>query len=245
MRRFFIHGPLTSNINIINEDARHISRVLRMTVGEKLIVVGDDGQAGRATITRITPDTVAVMLEEILINDTEPPIQVWLAQGLTKGDKMDYIIQKAVELGVAGIVPVITENCVVRYNEVKKTDKVKRWQKIAAEAAKQCRRSQIPEVKTVTHLSDLFGEEICSGAKVIMCYEGDASQGIRSILTASDRQSYVIIIGPEGGFSDSEVRICENNGALTVTMGPRILRTETAALAALTVIMYQHGDLGG
>ena len=127
----------------------------------------------------------------------------------------------------------------------KQADKVARWQKIAREAAKQCGRSHVPKIYPVSRLADVFANGEFNDVTKIMLYEGQAAQGLKQALTSRGSQTYLLFVGPEGGFSPEEVRLCQEHGVQIVTMGPRILRTETAALAALTAVMYECGDLGG
>lgn len=245
MRRFFINVPLSSTLYIEGADARHMSLVLRMASGDTVLVAAPDGKTAKAEIIRISADAVQLKLIEAIEVHTEPPVEAWLVQGLGKGEKMDYIIQKSVELGVYGIIPAITEHCIVKYDAAKQADKVIRWQKIAREAAKQCGRSFIPRILPVTRLADVFTRPELTNACSIMLYEGQAPQGLKQVLGRTCGRMYSLFIGPEGGFSPAEVALSEAHGASVVTMGPRILRTETAAVAALTVVMYECGDLGG
>ena len=245
MRRFFIDVPLSDTLFIEGADARHMALVLRMASGDTVLVAAPDGKTAKAEIIRISAESVQLKLLAAIEANTEPPVEVWLVQGLGKGEKMDYIIQKAVELGVYGIIPAITEHCIVKYDLAKQADKVIRWQKIAREAAKQCGRSYIPRVLPITRLADVFGRPELTAASKIMLYEGQASQGLKQALNRTGQPVYGLFVGPEGGFSPAEVNLCEANGVSIVTMGPRIMRTETAAVAALTVVMYECGDLGG
>ena len=245
MRRFFIDTPLSDHMVIRNDDARHIASVLRLAAGATVLVSGQDGKSGKAEIIAASPESIELRLLEFLEDTTEPPIAIWLVQSLSKGEKMDFIIQKAVELGVYGLIPVATAHSVVRYDAAKQVDKVARWQKIAREAAKQCGRNYIPQVYPVTTLNQVLANNEFASANKIMLYEGQAAQGIKQALTECNSQSYVLFIGPEGGFSTAEVALCQEHGSRIVTMGPRIMRTETAALAAVTAVMYECGDLGG
>lgn len=244
MRRFFIDAPLTGTITIQGQDARHISRVLRLSPGAEIVVAGAGGQACRATITAVGSDTVSATVGEAIAQQHEPPIEVWLAQGLPKSDKMEYIIQKAVEIGAAGVIPMAVDFSTVRYDETKKTARRERWQKIAQEAAKQCGRDLVPTVAPVRSLAEVL-DQAGPDTQVIMLYEGEAAKGLREVLADCPARSYLLIVGPEGGFSPAEAGLCREKGACIVTLGPRILRTETAALAALAIVLYQNGDLGG
>lgn len=243
MRRFFFPGPLTPEMIITSDDGHHIARVLRLKPGDCIVVVGQDGQACQAEIVAVDGSSVKVACRQALTETKEPPVEVWLAQGLPKGDKMEYIIQKAVELGVSRILPVETAHTVVRYDTEKKAARRERWQKIAYEAAKQCGRAAVPEIAPVQTLSALL--KMTLPETVFMLYEGHPARGLKDALRMTTSESYLLLIGPEGGFSSDEVLLCRQRGAHIVTMGPRILRTETAALAALTAVLYERGDLGG
>lgn len=244
MRRFFIEQPVAQTSVIEGSDARHIAKVLRLQAGAVVDVVGGDGRAARMEIVAATPLTVELKLLEWLAEEKEPPVRLVLAQGLAKGDKMEYIVQKAVELGVGEIVPLALDRCVVRYEGKKQHDRVERWQSIASEAAKQCRRSAIPKVNDIMRLPDALAA-LEPDAAAIMLYEAENKQGMKNLLRACRAKTYMLLIGPEGGFSDAEVALCRAAGVHPVGIGPRILRTETAATAALAMVMYEHGDLGG
>jgi len=231
-------------MSIQGPDAHHISRVLRLETGDQIIVVSPDGDAGIGKITNIALDTVELVLEERIEEDKEAPVNVYLAQGLPKSDKMDYIVQKAVELGIKGIYPMEAKHCVVQYDHAKKQSRQGRWQKIATEAAKQCGRTIIPTVEPIAPLSVIL-ENVTADTVVLMLYEGQTSQGIKQALVEHKAKNYLLLVGPEGGFSTNEVELCSDHGAHIVTMGPRILRTETAALAGVSLVMYEYGDLGG
>lgn len=243
MRRIFIQGPLSDFMDVKGETARHIGFSLRMTVGDTLGVAGQDGRCGEAEIVRITSETVTLALKNI-IDSTEPPVDVWLAQALPKGDKMDLIVQKSVELGVKGIFPLQTMHCIVRYDAAKQTEKLRRWQKISQEAAQQCGRGLIPAIGPFVTFESLF-ERVPPETRVMTLYEGKGRQGLRSLLTEDFCGSWIVIVGPEGGLSEAEAEFCRSKGAYLAGLGSRILRTETAGLAALSAIMYECGDLGG
>ena len=243
MRRVFISGELQEEIKISGSDAHHIIHVLRGKVGQQLVVVDSLRQVAETEIIALAEDHLLLRLGKHLSADTEPPIEVTLAQSLPKGDKMDFIVQKAVELGVSRIIPVVAANCVVKYDAAKRVSRQKKWQKIADEAAKQCGRTLQPVVERVMSLEEVL--ENGEAASLFMCYEGEADQPIREFFAASEASRFCVLVGPEGGFSPAEVALCRQNDVQTVTMGPRILRTETASLAALSLLLYAKGDLGG
>lgn len=244
MRRFFLSDPISADMMVSGGEAHHMLRVLRLTAGDKVIVVDPVGQAAIARITKTTDADVSLIMEQQLEEDREAPITIRLAQGLPKSDKMDYIVQKAVELGVSEIIPVAADESVVRYDPAKQQSRRERWQKIAAEAAKQCRRTRVPMVAPVQDLAKLLLSTSPS-TQIIVLFEGQVSLGLKQALMDKPGNDYLLIVGPEGGLSSREVKLSEERGAAIVTMGPRILRTETAALAAIAAVMYEHGDLGG
>lgn len=244
MRRFFLNGTIGERMELTGTDAHHIARVLRMAVGDNVIIADKNERTAKAKINSITDDVVTLSLVEYLEDDSEPTVKIRLAQCLPKSDKMEFIVQKAVELGASSVQPLISENCVVKYTADKQVKRVERWQKIAHEAAKQCKRATVPTVETITTLKD-FLAHIDDDEMVLFCYEAEDGHTLRQALASHQAEKYTVLIGPEGGFSPEEARLCHQMGAYPVSLGNRILRTETASLAALTMVLYAHGELGG
>lgn len=244
MRRFFLNGTIGETMELTGTDAHHIARVLRMAIGDNIIVADENERTAKAEICSITDDVVTLSLIEYLKDDSEPTVKVRLAQCLPKSDKMEFIVQKAVELGASSVQPLISENCVVKYTADKQAKRVDRWQKIAHEAAKQCKRAAVPTVETITTLKE-FLANVGDDEKVLFCYEAEDGRTLRQTLAEHHSEKYTVLIGPEGGFSPEEARLCQEMGAYPVSLGNRILRTETASLAALTMVLYAHGELGG
>lgn len=237
---WFFENDVQGDLHIITgENARHIIKSLRMTVGEELTICDNSKMEYSCTISNITADSVCVAIDEKKLCENEPTAQVYLFQALTKGDKMDYIVQKAVELGVTTIVPVLTNRCVSRPDQKACIKKLARWQKIAFEAAKQSRRGIVPTVEKVINLKE--ATEICkkleSSVVFYECGGKDTGQIIKS-----QAKSIGIFIGPEGGFEETEIALLNQNGVQCGTLGKRILRAETAPLAALSIIMYITGN---
>ena len=242
MRRLFYRGILDREIEIEGADAHHLMHVMRARCGQTLVVVDAAGTPARMEITGFSADAVRLRMVERLAALSEPPVQITLAPCLLKGDKMDLVVQKAVELGAAAILPIASENCVVRYDAKKQAARVLRWQKIADEAAKQCGRDALVCVGAVQPLEDFLqsGRE----GKLLFCYENEERATLRACLRACDAAAYTLLVGPEGGFSPREAQMVTAAGGASVTLGPRILRAETAALAALAALQYEKGDLG-
>ena len=244
MRRFFLNGVIDETMELTGTDAHHIAHVLRMAVGDNVIIADENERSAKAEITAITDEVVTLSLSEYLEDDSEPTVKVRLAQCLPKSDKMEFIVQKAVELGAVSIQPVNSENCVVKYTADKQAKRVERWQKIAHEAAKQCKRAAVPTVEPIITLKELLSR-VDGDETVLFCYEAEDGRTLRQALASYQAEKYTVLIGPEGGFSPEEARLCQEMGAHPVSLGSRILRTETASLAALTMVLYAHGELGG
>ena len=245
MRRLFYKGLLQDTIEITGADAHHLMHVMRARPGQEIIVVDDENQVARMEMTAFCETAVTLTLRERLAADTESPIQLVLAQCLLKADKMDFVVQKAVELGAVGVVPVRSQNCVVRYDAKKAAGRRDRWQKIADEAAKQSGRTALLSVEPVTDIADFLQQEAAAAdTELIFFYENEQNQTVKDYLSRVTAKRIVLLVGPEGGFSLDEAKAVAEAGGHSVTLGPRILRAETAALAALAVAQYAKGDLG-
>lgn len=243
MHRFFIPQLYNEEMSITGVDAKHIGKVLRMQPGDKLQIVSDDGVSALAEVTAISESTVTVRCLEVLAESHEPAVKITLAQGLAKGEKMDFIIQKAVELGAYSIVPVAMEHSVVRLDGAKADKKVERWQKIAEAAAKQSKRDIIPQVQPVQTVSQMLANNNCKTK--IIAYECEDRMSLKTALReAGQLEDLLLIIGPEGGISEAELAKAREAGAVPVSLGRRILRAETAGLVAMSAIFYETGDLG-
>jgi len=243
MHRFFIPQLYNEEMSITGVDAKHIGKVLRMQPGDKLQIVSDDGVSALAEVTAISETTVTVRCLEVLAESHEPAVKITLAQGLAKGEKMDFIIQKAVELGAHSIVPVAMEHSVVRLDGAKADKKVERWQKIAEAAAKQSKRDIIPQVQAVQSVSQMLANNNCKTK--IIAYECEDRMSLKAALReAGQLDDLLLIIGPEGGISEGELSKAREAGAVPVSLGRRILRAETAGLVAMSAIFYETGDLG-
>lgn len=245
MHRFFVEGFLPDNITVKKEDINHIKNVLRMKAGDGLTVVDEKGAVANAVIKDISDASIAIKVKEILDCQSEPPVRVILLQGIGKGDKMDFVVQKAVELGVADIVPVMMQRTVVRYTGDKADNRRERWRKIAIEAAKQSKRTALP----VVHPVMAFDEALKSFPfdLGIMLWEDEQAKGLRGVIKEKDKaavKTILLLVGPEGGIDAGEAETAQKMGFVSASLGKRILRTETAGIAALSVMMYEFGDFG-
>lgn len=234
MPRFFCDPPVNGTILITGEDAEHIGKALRMKTGEELTACCTDGTDCDCVIESITREEVLLRVMDSRPNESEPNVRITLYQAMPKGDKMDLIVQKAVELGAAEIVPVLTKRCISRPDAKSMDKKRKRLQKIALEAAKQSGRGIIPQVGQLLSFSEAVNDTT-RHEKALLCYE---KGGVRLNQTVdSNTKSIGIFIGSEGGFEEEEVLFANQHGVKSVTLGKLILRCETAPLAALAVLM--------
>ncbi len=247
MHRFFTEeiDSASGTIRLTGSNARHAAQVLRLEAGDRIEVGSGDGRDYTCRIGSITPDEVLATIEDICGNAAELPIAVTLYQGFPKGDKMDLILQKSVELGAVRIVPVWMSRSVVKMDAAKAAKRRDRYQAIAEAAAKQSGRGVIPEVGTFLSMKDAI-EDAGKLDMVLLPYENASGMNVtRAIMEklveenrAGSVKSLGIFIGPEGGFEESEVTALEAIGAKTITLGHRILRTETAGLMLLSVLGY-------
>lgn len=241
MQNFFVYDWQVQGdmVTIEGTDVNHIVNVLRMKVGEEVSVHDDVNRKYLCRIAELKEDKVCLSILEQQTSDTELPCRIYLFQGLPKGDKMEWIIQKGVELGTYAIVPVATKRAVVKLDEKKAQKKVARWNSIAESAAKQSGRGMIPEVLPVMKFAEAlqFAKDLDLNLIPYEKAEGiaDTKQRIAEIRPG---QSIGIFIGPEGGFEEAEVEMAKEMQAVPVTLGRRILRTETAGMTMLSILMY-------
>lgn len=265
MPRFFYQSIVPSEqtvIQITGDDYHHIRDVLRLKIGDAVTICDGAGTDLSGRINRIDDRAVVIDIHARTSNRSEPSYRVTLYQGLAKGDKMDTIIQKSVELGVSRVVPMISSRCIAVPDERDHAKKLLRWSRIAAEAAKQSGRGVIPTVGPILTFSQVLAEAAVSDIRLIP-WELERDRSIRTaleswqsgptddapgadeLLVAPVKQSppsIAILIGPEGGFSETEIRQAAAAGLQTVSLGRRILRTETAGPAILAMLLYQFND---
>ncbi len=246
MPKFFITNQNIQNeqINIIGKDVNHLKNVLRKKVGEELVICDSQNSNNfLCEIIKIEENSIKCKIIKKLETNTEPNIKVTILQGLPKAEKMEWVIQKAVELGVYDITPIQMTRCIVKLTEKEKTKKIQRWQKIAEVAAKQSGRDKIPQIneilsfKNICHLDTKYDI-------VIVAYENETENTLKQVLEnlktkPTSNLKIAILIGPEGGITKEEIQILKQKGAKIVTLGNRILRTETVALNILSIIMYE------
>lgn len=247
MHKFFvsIDSIYGNDAVITGDDVKHIYKVLRLETGDKVNINDQRGHEYIGEILSIDKMEVKVKLIEELAVNNESPIEIFLFQGLPKSVKMDLIVQKATELGVKEITPIITERVVVK-TELSEFSKTERWKRIALEACKQSKRTIIPEVNAPIEFENLINR-LDSFDLVVVPYENEEGFGIKQLVKDNNKRvkTAAVIIGPEGGFEESEIATLREKGSYIVTLGQRILRTETAGLVCVSLLQYEYGDLAG
>ena len=242
MARFFVEKKKISNNQIIidTSDAHHIARSLRMAEGDEAVVCDGEGKEYLCRLTRIRDEECICDIIEELNSSTEPAVSITLCMAYPKGDKLETVIQKAVELGASRIIPFESQRCIKRPKAEKAEKQNVRLSRIAEEAAKQCGRARIPVVTSPMSFNQMLDEAKKTGLS-LLCYENEEGLTIKDIIKDKARpESISIIVGSEGGFSAEEVEQAKAAGCLSVSLGNRILRCETAPAFALSVLSYEY-----
>ncbi len=242
MPRFFVPSENFSDgsVKITGDDAHHIARSLRMAVGDSVTVCDMQGRAHSCILTKIRDGECELKIVSTLEKNTESPVVISLYMGYPKGDKLEMIVQKAVELGACRIIPFESSRCVKRPKPEKAEKQTDRLAKIATEAAKQCGRTVLTEVLPPLQFTEALAAARDCGQKILFCYEGDSTVSLKSALDGVRAgEKLAVFVGPEGGFSLSEVSTAASFGAICVNLGPRILRCETAPSYVLSAISYE------
>jgi 16S rRNA (uracil1498-N3)-methyltransferase len=219
--------------------SHHLARVLRAAIHDQVTIFNGEGGEYRAIISHIDKKTVTLRVNEFLAIDNESPLDLYLAQGISRGEKMDYTIQKAVELGVKKIIPLFTERCNVKLDDDRREKRIQHWQSIIISACEQCGRNRIPELVTPQSLGHWLPKIDAEWRFVLSPHH--AGRLSEQAIPAESR--VVLLIGPEGGLSEMEVGQVSSQGFQPLNLGPRILRTETAAVAAITALQCYFGDM--
>lgn len=244
MQRYFVKGNVseTTHSLVFSKDQVHqLKKVMRVRAGEQFEVVDDSSQLAIVEVTELDPFEVKVV--ELLEQKVELPVSVTIAVGLSKGDKLDFIVQKATELGVSEIIPLSLTRNVVKWTGDKADKKIERLQKIAEEASEQSHRLKVPCVTSVMTLKELANYTSDFEQKLIAYEEsakvGESLQLVKSLQSLQENERVIFVFGPEGGIEEQEVALLEESGYIPCSLGPRILRAETAPLYALAAVSYQ------
>ncbi|MCS7187720.1 MAG: 16S rRNA (uracil(1498)-N(3))-methyltransferase [Armatimonadetes bacterium] len=243
MRRFIVPFKLTSeHVTLTEEFAHRLIRVLRMKIGDRVILCDSRGSEWVAEIVGAETNTVRLKLIDRLFSPTEPTVYVTLFQGIPKGEKMDFVVQKATELGVQRIVPMFTRRTVVQLSSDRAKSKRERWQRVAISATEQSGGKIVPEIALPLTFRQATDE--ASHANLWLLFYEAAEKPLREVVQSQQNVNHVaIMVGPEGGFDPSEVATAQQKGAQVVSLGKRILRTETASIVAVALVLYELGLL--
>ena len=244
MYKFFVDNEQIcgKNVKIMGSDVSHIVNVLRLNIGNTIIVCDKQtSNSYKTEIKSIDKEHVLCTITEEILDTTEPIVHIDLFQGLPKADKMEYIIQKTTELGVKSIFPVMLDRCIVKIENKSELKKLDRWRKIAEVAAKQSKRDIIPKIENIINLESIC-KKIDEYDIILLAYENENKTKLKEVirnLSIKEELKIGVIIGPEGGFSEGEVEKLVAAGAKCISLGKRILRTETAPIVAISNIIYE------
>ncbi len=246
MRRFFIQKKdiAESFATITGSDATHMQKVLRLTKGQRIELVDDSGFEYSAEITRISPETVDVTIIGMTNSETESPIRLIVAQAFLKDRKMDTLVRQFTELGVSFFFPFMAKRSIARPERQRLATRMERWKKIAKESVKQCRRNRIPEIGPALSFDETldFGKQ-CN-LRIVLWENAVIPLNHKMMPHGAQKNTILLMLGPEGGFSFQEIEKAEEAGFAVASLGPRILKAETAPIAACAIIQYLFGDLG-
>lgn len=245
MARFYVSQPRIEKgmLRIEGNEVRHIRRVLRLKTGDEITVFDGSAKEYTGTIIEEGTSSVVIMVQNIFSSKRESHLEIILAQSLLKGEKMDYLIQKATELGINEIIPFFSSRSVPILEKSRGLKRCHRWRRIAVEASKQCGRGVVPKIESIQDYINMVHSVPLDSLRLILWErEGERLKEILEI--AREKKKIFFIVGPEGGLSDEEVKQGERMGFIPVTLGERILRSETASLCLLAILQYQWGDMG-
>jgi 16S rRNA (uracil1498-N3)-methyltransferase len=245
MARFYVPQPRIQNgmLKIEGDEVKHIRKVLRLRAGDEIVVFDGLGKELKGTIVKEGLSSVVIRIQNIFSTKRDSPLEVTLAQSLLKGEKMDYLIQKATELGVKEIIPFFSSRSVPLLEKSRRLKRHHRWERIGVEASKQCGRGSVPKIGPLQNYSDMLQVASKEDLRLILWERGGI--GLKEILERSkERRKVFFIIGPEGGFNQQEIDEAKRVGFTPVALGRRILRAETASLCFLSILQYERGDIG-
>lgn len=244
MQRYFVkpNNFLEDRVIIVGDDVHHISKVLRYKIGDKVICCDNQGKTVIAIINDINFEQITCEILSLIEEDNEPMIDITLAQALPKSDKMDFIIQKGTEIGIRSFIPFTSERTIVQLNDKKEQKRLERWAKIAKEASEQSHRSMVPRILPIVNFGELLNT-IDNNIFTIIAFEKEKEITLFETLEVNkDVEKILLIIGPEGGFTEKEIELAISHGAHSISLGKRILRTETAGLVGAANILYHFED---
>lgn len=245
MARFYVSKPKIErgSLRIEGDEVRHIRRVLRLKVGDEISLFDGSGKEYEGTIVEEGPLSVGIMVQSVFSSLGESRLEITLAQSLLKGEKMDYLIQKATELGIREIIPFFSSRSIPLLERSKGLERHRRWEKIAIEASKQCGRGVLPRIDFIKDYTQMLQSASPDCLRLIL-WEREGI-GLKEVVGGSEgKEQIFFVVGPEGGLSQGEVEDARGRGFIPVTLGKRILRAETASLCLLSIFQYEWGDIG-
>jgi 16S rRNA (uracil1498-N3)-methyltransferase len=245
MPRFYVPQPRIERgmLRIEGNEVKHIRRVLRLKAGDEITVFNGSGKEYEGTIVEEGPSSVLIMIQNILPSQRESHLEITLAQSLLKGEKMEYLIQKATELGAKEIIPFFSSRSVPLLEKSRGLKRYHRWERIVIEASKQCGRGLVPDIRPLQDYSEMLQAAHRDSLRLIL-WEGEGAR-LKEVLEGSkEKRRIFFIVGPEGGLTPDEVEQAKRTGFFPVTLGERILRSETASLCLLSILQYERGDIG-
>ena len=245
MPRFYVPHPQIEKglLRVEGDEVRHIRRVLRLKTGDEATIFDGSAREYKGKIVEEGPSSVVILIQDILPSKSESFLEITLAQGLLKGEKMDYVIQKATELGIEEIVPFVSSRSIPQLDKEKKIKRHQRWEKIAIEASKQCGRGVVPKIGALRDYPGIL--QIASSDSVRLALWEREGRRLKEVLEGlGEKRKIFFIVGPEGGLSQEEAGQAVEKGFITISLGKRILRSETASLCLLSILQYERGDIG-
>jgi 16S rRNA (uracil1498-N3)-methyltransferase len=245
MPRFYVPQPKTKNgiLRVEGDEVRHIRKVLRLRAGDEVVVFDGSAKEYEGTIIEEDSTSVEIMIQNTLSSKSESTLEITLAQSLLKGEKMDYLIQKATELGVKQIIPFSSSRSVPLLEESRRLRRYHRWERIAIEASKQCGRAVVPRIEPFQDFLEMV-QAVSPDSLRLILWEKEGAR-LKEILTGlKEKQKIFFVVGPEGGFTQEEIEKAQKEGFILVHLGRRILRSETSSLCLLSILQYEHGDIG-
>jgi 16S rRNA (uracil1498-N3)-methyltransferase len=245
MARFYVPQPRIEKgmLRIEGDEVRHIRKVLRLKAGDEVVVFDGSAKEYEGTIIEEGSASVMIVVQNVLCSKSESPLEIALAQSLLKGEKMDYLIQKATELGVNRIIPFFSSRTIPLLEESRRLKRYHRWKRIAVEASKQCGRGVVPKIEPLQDYFEMVQTATQDSLRLIL-WEKEGAR-LKDVLTGSkEKKKIFFVIGPEGGLTQEEVEHARREGFIPVKLGRRILRSETSSLCLLSILQYEYGDIG-
>jgi 16S rRNA (uracil1498-N3)-methyltransferase len=230
-------------LKVEGSEVKHIRNVLRLKAGDEIIVFDGLGNEFEGTIIKEASSSVVIQVQNIFSSKRESPLEITLAQSLLKGEKMDYLIQKATELGVKEITPFLSSRSIPLLEKSGKLKRQHRWERIAIEGSKQCGRGVIPRIEPIRDYSEVLQAAPSDSLRLIL-WERDKVRLREALERSKEKTRIFFVVGPEGGFSQEEIGEAKRAGFITVTLGKRVLRAETASLCLISILQYDRGDIG-